>query len=167
MRGLATDPFPCLRRGRARFLGPVPGDPRPAALPARPSRRPDPGHAAAASTDRRCPGRAMAAAWAWLLLWLGAGALPAPPRIRLPLRGGAAPLLRPRARRAPDEAERGGGFVDMIDNLRGKSGQGYYVEMTVGSPPQKLNILVDTGSSNFAVGAAPHPFLRRYYQRQL
>uniref|UniRef100_U3J3W3 Beta-secretase 1 n=1 Tax=Anas platyrhynchos platyrhynchos TaxID=8840 RepID=U3J3W3_ANAPP len=30
-----------------------------------------------------------------------------------------------------------------------------------------LNILVDTGSSNFAVGAAPHPFLRRYYQRQL
>uniref|UniRef100_A0A8B9TKK2 Beta-secretase 1 n=1 Tax=Anas platyrhynchos TaxID=8839 RepID=A0A8B9TKK2_ANAPL len=55
----------------------------------------------------------------------------------------------------------------MIDNLRGKSGQGYYVEMTVGSPPQKLNILVDTGSSNFAVGAAPHPFLRRYYQRQL
>ncbi|NXX75014.1 BACE1 secretase, partial [Urocolius indicus] len=58
-------------------------------------------------------------------------------------------------------------FVAMIDNLRGKSGQGYYVEMTVGSPPQKLNILVDTGSSNFAVGAAPHPFLRRYYQRQL
>uniref|UniRef100_A0A493SSK2 Beta-secretase 1 n=1 Tax=Anas platyrhynchos platyrhynchos TaxID=8840 RepID=A0A493SSK2_ANAPP len=31
----------------------------------------------------------------------------------------------------------------------------------------QLNILVDTGSSNFAVGAAPHPFLRRYYQRQL
>lgn len=34
------------------------------------------------------------------------------------------------------------------------------------SLPQ-LNILVDTGSSNFAVGAAPHPFLHRYYQRQL
>ncbi|XP_039743935.1 beta-secretase 1 isoform X4 [Pteropus medius] len=31
----------------------------------------------------------------------------------------------------------------------------------------ELNILVDTGSSNFAVGAAPHPFLHRYYQRQL
>uniref|UniRef100_A0A3Q3R777 Beta-secretase 1 n=1 Tax=Monopterus albus TaxID=43700 RepID=A0A3Q3R777_MONAL len=58
-------------------------------------------------------------------------------------------------------------FVDMIDNLRGKSGQGYYVEMAVGSPPQKLNILVDTGSSNFAVGAAAHPFLRRYYHRSL
>ncbi|KAK1790120.1 hypothetical protein P4O66_013957, partial [Electrophorus voltai] len=58
-------------------------------------------------------------------------------------------------------------FVDMIDNLRGKSGQGYYVEMAVGTPPQKLNILVDTGSSNFAVGAASHPFLRRYYHRSL
>ncbi|MEQ2165076.1 Beta-site APP-cleaving enzyme, partial [Goodea atripinnis] len=30
-----------------------------------------------------------------------------------------------------------------------------------------LNILVDTGSSNFAVGAAAHPFLRRYYHRSL
>uniref|UniRef100_A0ACB8EYN9 Beta-site APP-cleaving enzyme n=1 Tax=Sphaerodactylus townsendi TaxID=933632 RepID=A0ACB8EYN9_9SAUR len=30
-----------------------------------------------------------------------------------------------------------------------------------------LNILVDTGSSNFAVGAAPHPFLKRYYRHQL
>ncbi|MGH0153412.1 UNVERIFIED_CONTAM: hypothetical protein FKN15_073397 [Acipenser sinensis] len=46
----------------------------------------------------------------------------------------------------------------MIDNLRGKSGQGYYVEMTVGSPPQKLNILVDTGSSNFAPDETLEPF---------
>uniref|UniRef100_A0A673GCB0 Beta-secretase 1 n=1 Tax=Sinocyclocheilus rhinocerous TaxID=307959 RepID=A0A673GCB0_9TELE len=58
-------------------------------------------------------------------------------------------------------------FVNMIDNLRGKSGQGYYIEMAVGTPPQKLNILVDTGSSNFAVGAASHPFLHRYYHRSL
>uniref|UniRef100_A0A8C5TJJ0 Beta-secretase 1 n=1 Tax=Malurus cyaneus samueli TaxID=2593467 RepID=A0A8C5TJJ0_9PASS len=107
--------------------------------------------------------------WPWLLLWLGVlRGLPAPPRIRWPLRG-AAPPSGLRQRRAPLDAEPEltGSFVDMIDNLRGKSGQGYYVEMTVGSPPQKLNILVDTGSSNFAVGAAPHPFLRRYYQRQL
>ncbi|NXC80920.1 BACE1 secretase, partial [Cercotrichas coryphoeus] len=114
---------------------------------------------------------AMAPAWPWLLLlWLGVlRALPAPPRIRLPLRGGAAPPSGLRQRRAPldTEPDSAGSFVEMIDNLRGKSGQGYYVEMTVGSPPQKLNILVDTGSSNFAVGAAPHPFLRRYYQRQL
>lgn len=83
----------------------------------------------------------MAAAWPWLLLGLWAAALralPAPPRIRLPLRGGAALPPGPRARRAPEDAERAGSFVDMIDNLRGKSGQGYYVEMTVGSPPQKV-----------------------------
>lgn len=75
-----------------------------------------------------------ASAWPCLLLCLGAAALsagPAPPSIRLPLRG-------PRARRAPEEAERRSAFVEMIDNLRGKSGQGYYVEMTVGSPPQKV-----------------------------
>lgn len=33
--------------------------------------------------------------------------------------------------------------------------------------PHQLNILVDTGSSNFAVGAAAHPFLHRYYHRSL
>lgn len=88
----------------------------------------------------------MAPAWPCLLLCLGAAALPAgpaPPRIRLPLRGGSAPPPGPRARRAPEDeaaaaAERRGSFVEMIDNLRGKSGQGYYVEMTVGSPPQKV-----------------------------
>ncbi|KAM4742497.1 beta-secretase 1 isoform 2-T2 [Anableps anableps] len=108
--------------------------------------------------------------------------------IRVPLRQGAraeqSPRMPPAAaaasskrgrgtasefpsRRRRGAAEGGVSFVDMIDNLRGKSGQGYYVEMAVGSPPQKLNILVDTGSSNFAVGAAAHPFLRRYYHRSL
>ncbi|TMS07034.1 Beta-secretase 1 [Larimichthys crocea] len=111
-----------------------------------------------------------------------------PLAIRVPLRQGARaeqpPQLTPaatvkrergsagkyaaRKRRGAAAAAAGGvSFVDMIDNLRGKSGQGYYVEMAVGSPPQKLNILVDTGSSNFAVGAASHPFLRRYYHRSL
>ncbi|KAA8593805.1 hypothetical protein FQN60_004639, partial [Etheostoma spectabile] len=107
-----------------------------------------------------------------------------PLAIRMPLRQGARaeqppPLPRSAAyrergnagkhavRRRRGAAAGGISFVDMIDNLRGKSGQGYYVEMAVGSPPQKLNILVDTGSSNFAVGAAAHPFLRRYYHRSL
>uniref|UniRef100_A0A3B3X3S5 Beta-secretase 1 n=1 Tax=Poecilia mexicana TaxID=48701 RepID=A0A3B3X3S5_9TELE len=108
-----------------------------------------------------------------------------PRAIRVPLRQGAraeqSPPLPPAAeskrgrgtasespaRRRRGAAKGGVSFVDMIDNLRGKSGQGYYVEMAVGSPPQKLNILVDTGSSNFAVGAAAHPFLRRYYHRSL
>ncbi|CAJ1066144.1 beta-secretase 1 [Xyrichtys novacula] len=107
-----------------------------------------------------------------------------PQAIRVPLRQVAPskPLLSPAAavdysergiarnravRRRRGAAASGVSFVDMVDNLRGKSGQGYYVEMAVGSPPQKLNILVDTGSSNFAVGAAAHPFLRRYYHRSL
>ncbi|XP_004415091.1 PREDICTED: beta-secretase 1 isoform X3 [Odobenus rosmarus divergens] len=117
----------------------------------------------------------MAQALPWLLLWMGLGVLPAhctQPGIRLPLRSGlGAPPLGLRLPREtleePEEPGRRSSFVEMVDNLRGKSGQGYYVEMTVGSPPQTLNILVDTGSSNFAVGAAPHPFLHRYYQRQL
>ncbi|CAO2635250.1 Beta-secretase 1 [Lemmus lemmus] len=117
----------------------------------------------------------MALALRWLLLWMGSGMLPAQGThlgIRLPLRSGlAGPPLGLRLPRETDEESeepgRRGSFVEMVDNLRGKSGQGYYVEMTVGSPPQTLNILVDTGSSNFAVGAAPHPFLHRYYQRQL
>ncbi|KAL2807332.1 beta-secretase 1 isoform D precursor [Daubentonia madagascariensis] len=117
----------------------------------------------------------MAQALPWLLLWMGSGVLPAHGTqhgIRLPLRSGlgGAPLglrLPRETDEEPEEPGRRGSFVEMVDNLRGKSGQGYYVEMTVGSPPQTLNILVDTGSSNFAVGAAPHPFLHRYYQRQL
>ncbi|XP_007523031.1 beta-secretase 1 isoform X1 [Erinaceus europaeus] len=117
----------------------------------------------------------MAQALPWLLLWMGSGVLPAhcsQPGIRLPLRSGlgGAPLglrLPRETEEEPEEPGPRGNFVEMVDNLRGKSGQGYYVEMTVGSPPQTLNILVDTGSSNFAVGAAPHPFLHRYYQRQL
>uniref|UniRef100_A0A4W2BXY6 Beta-secretase 1 n=1 Tax=Bos indicus x Bos taurus TaxID=30522 RepID=A0A4W2BXY6_BOBOX len=117
----------------------------------------------------------MAQALPWLLLWMGSGVLPAhgsQPGIRLPLRSGlgGAPLGLRLPRETDEESEepgRRGSFVEMVDNLRGKSGQGYYVEMTLGSPPQTLNILVDTGSSNFAVGAAPHPFLHRYYQRQL
>uniref|UniRef100_A0A2K5IHP7 Beta-secretase 1 n=1 Tax=Colobus angolensis palliatus TaxID=336983 RepID=A0A2K5IHP7_COLAP len=116
----------------------------------------------------------MAQALPWLLLWMGAGVLPAHGTqhgIRLPLRSGlgGAPVGLRLPRETDEELEepgRRGSFVEMVDNLRGKSGQGYYVEMTVGSPPQTLNILVDTGSSNFAVGAAPHPFLHRYYQRQ-
>ncbi|XP_068936018.1 beta-secretase 1 isoform X1 [Petaurus breviceps papuanus] len=111
----------------------------------------------------------MAQVLPWLLLWMGSGVLCTQPGIRLPLKSGLPLGLRlPReAIEELDEPNHRSSFVEMVDNLRGKSGQGYYVEMTVGSPPQTLNILVDTGSSNFAVGAAPHPFLHRYYRRQL
>ncbi|ELK11876.1 Beta-secretase 1 [Pteropus alecto] len=86
----------------------------------------------------------MAQALPWLLLWMGSAVLPAhctQPGIRLPLRSGigGTPLgLRlPRdTDEEPEDPGRRGSFVEMVDNLRGKSGQGYYVEMTVGSPPQ-------------------------------
>ncbi|XP_076001434.1 beta-secretase 2 [Genypterus blacodes] len=58
-------------------------------------------------------------------------------------------------------------FLDMINNLQGDSGRGYYIEMSVGTPGQKLNILVDTGSSTFAVAAAPHPFITHYFNTDL
>lgn len=71
-----------------------------------------------------------------------------PLAIRLPLSQGARtesspPLERGGARRMSGRRRRGVtasgiNFVDMVDNLRGKSGQGYYVEMAVGSPPQKV-----------------------------
>lgn len=87
----------------------------------------------------------MAQALPWLLLWMGSALLPAhctQPGIRLPLRSGLGgnPLgLRlPRDTEEPEEPCRRGSFVEMVDNLRGKSGQGYYVEMTVGSPPQTV-----------------------------
>lgn len=68
-----------------------------------------------------------------------------PVSIRFPLRQGALPhaasdahLARGNARVRRGAAAGAISFVDMIDNLRGKSGQGYYVEMAVGSPPQKV-----------------------------
>ncbi|KAM9319595.1 beta-secretase 2 [Gastrophryne carolinensis] len=54
-------------------------------------------------------------------------------------------------------------FMAMVDNLEGDSGRGYYMEVLLGTPPQALNILVDTGSSNFAVAGTPNPDITTYY----
>lgn len=84
------------------------------------------------------------------LYWLSVGqsALDAsglPLAMRVPLRQGARSDRLPSsppsaARRRRDAALSSINFVNMIDNLRGKSGQGYYVEMVVGSPPQKVRL---------------------------
>lgn len=60
--------------------------------------------------------------------------------LRVPVRKGpsrASPAHSPHVRKP--RATGGVNFVDMVDNLRGKSGQGYYVEMAVGTPPQKVS----------------------------
>ncbi|KAF7251049.1 Beta-secretase 2 [Varanus komodoensis] len=57
-------------------------------------------------------------------------------------------------------------FMAMVDNLQGDSGRGYYLELLIGTPAQKLNILVDTGSSNFAVAGAPNPDLSTYFNKE-
>uniref|UniRef100_A0A8D0ED71 Beta-secretase 2 n=1 Tax=Salvator merianae TaxID=96440 RepID=A0A8D0ED71_SALMN len=54
-------------------------------------------------------------------------------------------------------------FLAMVDNLQGDSGRGYYLELLLGTPSQKLNILVDTGSSNFAVAGTPTAELTSYF----
>ncbi|KAK3106956.1 hypothetical protein FSP39_003917 [Pinctada imbricata] len=57
-------------------------------------------------------------------------------------------------------------FLSQRNNLKGKPGQGYYLEVNVGSPPQKMNILIDTGSSNFAIAASPNPDVNKYFERE-
>lgn len=42
-------------------------------------------------------------------------------------------------------------------NIKGKPGYGYYIQIAVGTPKQLFNVLLDTGSSNFAL-AGPMEF---------
>ncbi|NXA35777.1 BACE2 secretase, partial [Eudromia elegans] len=58
-------------------------------------------------------------------------------------------------------------FLAMVENLQGDAGRGYYLEMLIGTPPQALNILVDTGSSNFAVAGAPNADVTTYFNPEL
>lgn len=62
--------------------------------------------------------------------------------------------------------------MDVLQNesqqvqLFGKPGEGYYIEVMIGTPPQKLNVLIDTGSSNFAVACAAHSDIQTYFNRE-
>lgn len=58
-------------------------------------------------------------------------------------------------------------YVGEINNLRGKSGQGYHIAVDIGTPKQRLNVLIDTGSSNFAVACADDSDISTYFKREL
>ncbi|XP_041373321.1 beta-secretase 1-like [Gigantopelta aegis] len=78
--------------------------------------------------------------------------------MRIPLKGGTADYVVSswvggRTKRSSEQR----------NNLIGRSGEGYYMEVEIGTPPQKLNILVDTGSANFAVAASEDPDITRYF----
>ncbi|XP_048397008.1 beta-secretase 2 [Stegostoma tigrinum] len=55
-------------------------------------------------------------------------------------------------------------FFNMLNNLKGDVGRGYYLEVLIGTPVQKMNILVDTGSSNFAVAGAANSNIKTYFK---
>lgn len=84
--------------------------------------------------------------------------------IHIPLKK-VAPLPRKQMTGLLRSARSVNNFHDL--QLHGQPGQGYYVEFEVGTPPQKLNVLVDTGSSNFAIAAAPNNLITVYFHRKL
>ncbi|XP_076043930.1 beta-secretase 1-like [Oratosquilla oratoria] len=48
-------------------------------------------------------------------------------------------------------------------NLGGILGQGYDIDVEIGTPPQKFKVLVDTGSSNLAIAAAAHDYIESFF----
>ncbi|OON23571.1 eukaryotic aspartyl protease [Opisthorchis viverrini] len=64
-------------------------------------------------------------------------------------------ILPIRLRRTENEALFAASFPNSakmaVSNLAGLPGMGYYLPVTLGNPPQELNLLVDTGSADLAV----------------
>ncbi|ESO89560.1 hypothetical protein LOTGIDRAFT_125352 [Lottia gigantea] len=55
--------------------------------------------------------------------------------------------------------------VNTNEKLFGHSGNGYYMTMLIGTPPQKINVLIDTGSSNLAIAAVPDINIDKHFVR--
>ncbi|XP_052804935.1 beta-secretase 1-like isoform X1 [Mya arenaria] len=70
------------------------------------------------------------------------------------------------AARDPREIGQPVGEVDhQIGNLRGQTGEGYSLKVLIGTPPQELNVLIDTGSSNFAVACSQNDNIDTYFRK--
>ncbi|XP_065187173.1 beta-secretase 2-like [Sycon ciliatum] len=52
-----------------------------------------------------------------------------------------------------------------VEKLNGYPGQGYAVDIALGTPGQKVRAIVDTGSSNFAIAGAPNVNISHYFDR--
>jgi len=55
--------------------------------------------------------------------------------------------------------------VNFVEEVSGKPGEGYFITLSIGTPSQHLNVLLDTGSSNFAVAGPYENDVDTYFDR--
>eukprot|EP00117_Sycon_ciliatum_P011753 scpid61150/ scgid13092/ Beta-secretase 2; Aspartic-like protease 56 kDa; Aspartyl protease 1; Beta-site amyloid precursor protein cleaving enzyme 2; Down region aspartic protease; Memapsin-1; Membrane-associated aspartic protease 1; Theta-secretase len=55
----------------------------------------------------------------------------------------------------------------IVSDLSGYPGRGYSLEIGLGTPEQKLRVILDTGSSNFAVAGKAHKYLSTFFNASL
>jgi len=55
--------------------------------------------------------------------------------------------------------------VNFVESVDGKPGEGFYIALDIGTPPQRMNVLIDTGSSNFAIAGRRDPDVDVYFDR--
>lgn len=55
--------------------------------------------------------------------------------------------------------------VNFVELVAGKPGEGYFMTLGIGTPPQRLNVLIDTGSSNFAVAGPDQNMVDDYFNQ--
>jgi len=55
--------------------------------------------------------------------------------------------------------------VNFVESVDGKPGEGFYIALDIGTPPQRMNVLIDTGSSNFAIAGRREPDVNVYFDR--